>query len=257
MKPDLIQRPPSTPVDRRCQRINSSNKSSIEKETCQLLGPQLCSDCIENETRSNLSSEHLPNHLIRQRLSSLAIRRFIPNQQDLDENQISQIINHQQNKSINTEQNQFILTDQQYFDQLTNSLNQYSNQMPFYFKDFQDFQRKYRSNKYPRLLLSETPSPQSSNTIFQQSHFEKFDISPKYSSMKRASTAKPNLNTNAQVFISPKKSDIFYQQHRYLKDYSPPLLSQRLQFNSNDYLNTSQINQTQKHSLINYKYSNR
>jgi hypothetical protein len=66
IKPDLIQRPPSTPVDRRCQRINSSNKSSIQKETC-----------------SNLSSEHLPNHLIRQRLSSLAIRRFISNQQYL------------------------------------------------------------------------------------------------------------------------------------------------------------------------------
>jgi hypothetical protein len=83
IKSDLIQRPSSTPVDRRCQRINSSNKSSIEKETCQLLGPQLCSDCSENETRSNLSSEHLPNHLIRQRLSSLAIRSFISNQQYL------------------------------------------------------------------------------------------------------------------------------------------------------------------------------
>jgi hypothetical protein len=100
-------------------------------------------------------------------------------------------------------------------------------------------------------LLSETPSPQSANPIFKQSLFEKFDISPKYASMKRASTAKPNWKSNAQSFISPKKSQVFYQQHRYLTDYSPPLLSQRLQFNSN-----SNVNKTFQHSLINSKSSN-
>ena len=50
-RPDILVRPPSTPVDRRCQRDYSSRRNSIQKETCHLLGPQICSDCIEVQTR--------------------------------------------------------------------------------------------------------------------------------------------------------------------------------------------------------------
>jgi hypothetical protein len=125
--------------------------------------------------------------------------------------------------------------------------------MPFYFKDLKDFSYKYQSNKYPRLLLNETPPPQSENPIFKRSSLEKFDISSKYSFMKRASTVKPNFQTNAKLFISTKKSESFYKQHRYLINYSPPLLLQRLQFNSNYFI--SNQNKTFKHSLINSKSS--
>ncbi|CAF3623847.1 unnamed protein product, partial [Rotaria sp. Silwood2] len=110
---------------------------------------------------------------------------------------------------------------------------------------------KYQSNKYNRLLLSETPSPQSSNPVFKKSSFEKFDSSSKYSYMKKGSTIKPNLKSNAFTFLSTRKNEEFYRDYRYLNNYSPPLLLQTLQQtarnNSNKHILLSNQFQKQSH----------
>jgi hypothetical protein len=172
------------------------------------------------------------------------------------------MVNNQQIQMTNKTSNEVncsIMSDDEYFDRLSTSLNQYAGETQYYFKDFNDFSRKYQSNKYERLLLSETPSPESANPIFKESSFEKFDVSSKYSGMKRVSTIKPNLKSDASVFISPKKSEQFFSEHRYLTDYSPPLLLQRIQQNvrknSNQYISPYNRNKTQKRSLINSKCS--
>lgn len=200
---------------------------------------------------------------MQQRLSALAIRRFIKDEQNLNDDDLFQMINNQQIQMINKDSDQFnnsILSDEEYFNNLSLSLNQYTIDKQFYFKDLKDFSKKYQSNKYKRLLLSETPSPKSANPIFQESSFEKFDISSAYSFMKRASTIKPNLKSNASIFISPKKSELFYKQHSYLNNYSPPLLLQNIQQTSRKYSNQQNIpsfylKKIQKKSLINSKSS--
>ena len=260
-KDDLIVRPPSTPVDSRCQRDYSSTRNSLQRETCQLLGPQLCSDCIEIQTRSNLSPERLPNNLIRQRLSSLAIRSLIPNEKSLTDDQLFQMINNQQIQTMSKISNQLnnsVLSDQEYFHQLSSSFDQQQQQQtPFFFQNLKDLQEKLRTNQYPRLFLSENPPPRSSNQIFQEGSFSKFDISKKYSSMKRASTTKPNLQTNSITFISPRKSELFYQENRFLSNYSPPLLNQNFQHNSNTFHSAQIQNKTFQRSLINQYSQNK
>ncbi|CAF1239800.1 unnamed protein product [Rotaria sordida] len=272
IKPDLIVRPPSTPVDPRCHRAYSSTTNPIDRETCALLGPQLCSDCIEIKTRANLSPERLPANLIQQRLSALALRRFIKNEENFSDDDLLKMVNNQQiqmtNKSSN-ELNSSIISDDEYFDRLSSSLSQNAGETPFYFKNLKDFSRKYQSNKYDRLLLSETPAPKSANPVFKESSFEKFDTSSKYSYMKKASTIKPNLKTNALTFLSTRKSQQFYSEYRYLTNYSPPLLLQTLQEtvrnNSNRHLSTlsnkhllsSNQHQIQKRSFITSKSSHR
>ena len=238
---DVIVRPPSTPVDPRCHRAYSSTTNPIDRETCALLGPQLCSDCIEIQTRANLSSERLPANLVHQRLSALAIRRFVKNQENLTDDELLRMINNQQiqiSKKTCNETNSSVMSDDEYFDRLSSSLQHNVNETPYYFKDFKDFSQKYRSNKYKRLLLSETPAPTSANPIFKESSFEKFDVSPKYSYMKRASTAKPNLKSNKSIFVSPKNGEEFYKEHRYLIDYSPPLLLQTYQQTARNHSNS-------------------
>ncbi|CAF5049410.1 unnamed protein product, partial [Rotaria sp. Silwood1] len=208
LKADLIVRPPSTPVDQRCHRAYSSTTNPIDRETCALLGPQLCSDCIEIKTRANLSPERLPANLMQQRLSALALRRFIKNEENVSDDDLLKMVNNQQiqitNKNSNSNSNEFnssIISDDEYFDRLSSSLSQNAGERPFYFKNLKDFSQKYQSNKYKRLLLSETPAPQSSNPVFKQSSFEKFDTSSKYSYMKKGSTIKPNLKSNAFNFL--------------------------------------------------------
>jgi hypothetical protein len=258
VKADLIPRPPSTPVDPRCHRAYSSTTNSIQRETCLLLGPKLCSDCIETQIRADLSPERLPNNLMRQRLSALSIRKFVQNQENLTDDDLFKMINNQQiqtNQSNINQNNSSIISDDQYFDQLSQSFNQYSTQTPFYFKDLKDFSKKYQSNKYPRLLLSETPPPTSSNPVFKQSSFEKFDISSKYAFMKKGSTVKPNFKSNISLFISPKTSEQFYNEHRYLTNYSPPALlqttQQAIRINSNPHIIIpSHQHNTIKRSLI-------
>jgi hypothetical protein len=165
---------------------------------------------------------------------------------------------NQQINTTNKYSNQFnslIISDQEYFNRLSSSLNQYTTENEFYFKDLKDFSRKYQSNKYKRLLLSETPPPKSENPIFKQSSFEKFDISKKYSYMKRSSTIKPNLKSNSSIFISPKKSQQFNNEHKYLNNYSPPLLLQTLQQTIRKYSNQQINSSIQNKSLINSKSS--
>ncbi|CAF4784371.1 unnamed protein product [Rotaria sp. Silwood2] len=254
LKDDLIARPPSTPVDPRCHRAYSSTTNPIDRETCILLGPQLCSDCIEIKTRANLSPERLPPSLIHQRLSALAIRRFLKNEQNLSDDDLLKMVNNQKIQMTNkysNELNSSIMSDDEYFDRLSSSLSQNLGERGFYFKNLKDFSLKYQSNKYNRLLLSETPSPQSSNPVFKKSSFEKFDSSSKYSYMKKGSTIKPNLKSNAFTFLSTRKNEEFYRDYRYLNNYSPPLLLQTLQQtarnNSNKHILLSNQFQKQSH----------
>ncbi len=249
LQPDLTLRPPSTPNNQRCHRAYSSTTTSIDQETCQLLGPELCSDCIQIQARANLSSHHLPDYLIRQRLTALALRRFIKNQNKLRDDDLLKMIDNQQIQLITKRSNQVsssIITDEEYFDQLSKSLNQYAGESsPYYFKDLNDFSQKYQSNKYQRLLLCETPAPTSSNPLFNQSSVEKLDVSSKYSYMKRASTIKPNFTSQTSTFVSPNKIHPFYLKHRSLNDYRPQFLSQNLPRNSN----------LQKRTLMGSKYA--
>ena len=224
LKSDLIARPPSTPVDQRCQRAYSTRIEPIQRETCQLLGPDLCSDCIENEIRSNLSPEFVSKDFVRQRLSSLAIRSFLPNSNQFDDQQLLQLVQNQQIQLKQNARTPSIPTDEQYFNDLTRSIRSTFQPTPFYYKHFQDFTYKYQSNQYPRLLISENPSPTSSNPIFQQDFIDKLNVSTKYAFMKKASTTKYDFNSNLSTFISPKRSDQFHREHRYLTNYSPPLL---------------------------------
>ncbi|CAF4683263.1 unnamed protein product [Rotaria sp. Silwood2] len=127
IKDDLIARPPSTPVDPRCHRAYSSTTNPIDRETCILLGPQLCSDCIEIKTRANLSPERLPPSLIHQRLSALAIRRFLKNEQNLSDDDLLKMVNNQKIQMTNkysNELNSSIMSDDEYFDRLSSSLSQ-------------------------------------------------------------------------------------------------------------------------------------
>ena len=198
--------------------------------------------------------------LIRQRLSALAIRSFIPNEKYLTDDHLNQMINNQQiqihSKDSNYSSNS-ILSDEEYFDQLSSSLSEYSNQTPFYFLNLKDLSDKYSRNEYPHLFLWENPPPKSSNPLFKQTSLEKFDVSHKYSFMKRASTRKPILKSNSFAFISPRKSEDFYNQHRFLTNYSPPLLMQNIQQISRNSSRKSPIyppNQTIKRSLINSRF---
>lgn len=199
-------------------------------------------------------------NLIRQRLSVLAIRSFIPNEKYLTDDHLYQMIHNQQiqihSKDPNPSPNS-ILSDEEYFHQLSSSLSEYSNQTPFYFENLKDLSEKYSRNAYPHLYLNENPPPKSSNPLFQQTSLEKFDISPKYSFMKRASTVKPIIQSNSFAFISPRKSEDFYNQHRFLTNYSPPLLQQTLQQTSRNSSLKSPIfpsNKTIKRSLINSRF---
>jgi hypothetical protein len=198
---------------------------------------------------------------MRQRLSALAIRRFIKNEENLSDDDLLKMVNNQQIQMTNKNCNDIncsIISDDEYFDRLSSSLNQYTNETEYYCKDLKDFSEKYQSNKCKRLLLSETPAPKSANPIFKESSFEKFDISEKYSYMKRASTIKPNLKSNSSIFISPKKSEEFYNEHRYLTNYSPPLLLQTIQQNvRNHSISSHYTKKSQKRSLINSKFSPR
>jgi hypothetical protein len=163
------------------------------------------------------------------------------------------MINNQQIQIHSKESTQFsdsILSDQQYFDQLSSSLSQYSTQTPFYFQNLKHLSDKYSRNEHPHLLLSENHPPVSSNPLFKQSSFEKFDISSKYSSMKRTSTQKPNLKWNSFAFIPPRKSEQFYNDHRFLINYSPPLLHQNLQQTSINFSPFNYQYKTIKRSLI-------
>ncbi|KAG0421484.1 hypothetical protein DMUE_6290, partial [Dictyocoela muelleri] len=199
--------------------------------------------------RTNLSVEHLPAHLMRQRLSAVAIRRFIKNEENFNDDDLLKMMNHQQiemKKRISDEINKKILSDEEYFDRLSSSLNEHSNPTPFYFHHFKDLASKYRSNKYPRLYLSDTPPPKSANPIFKQNLVEKFDVSDKYSYMKRASTKKHHFQSNATIFISPRKSQQFYTDHRYLTNYSPPLLLQTIQQTVRNNSNPHLLNLTTK-----------
>jgi hypothetical protein len=199
---------------------------------------------------------------MQQRLSSLAVRRFVKNEENFSDDDLLKMVNNQEIEMTRKDSNELncsVITDEEYFDRLSSSLDQYSGENQFYFKDLKDFALKSQSNNYQRLLLSETPSPKSSNQIFKESTFEKFDVSDKYSYMKLASTIKPNLKSNLTTFISPKKSEQFYNQHRYLINYSPPLLIQTLQQNvrnnSNKNINLTNTNYIQKRSLIDSKSS--
>jgi hypothetical protein len=71
--------------------------------------------------------------------------------------------------------------------------------------------------------------------------------------MKRASTQKPNLKWNSFAFISPRKSEQFYNDHRFLINYSPPLLHQNLQQTSRNFSPFNYQYKTIKRSLINSK----
>ncbi|CAF1057406.1 unnamed protein product [Rotaria magnacalcarata] len=269
IKVDLIARPPSTPVDPRCHRAYSSTTNPIDRQTCSLLGPQLCSDCIEIQMRANLSPERLPANVMNQRLSALALRRFLKNEENLTDDDLLKLVNNQQIQMKNKNQNEInssIISDDEYFDRLSSSLSQNKNERPFYFKDLKDFSQKYQTNKYERLLLSETPAPQSANPIFKQSSFEKFDVSSRYSFMTKASTIKPNLKSNLLTFLSTKKIEQLYKDDRYLNDPSPPLLLQALQEtvrkNSNKnllnkYISSSNRNQLPNRSFISSKSSHR
>lgn len=226
------RRAPSTPVDPRCDRAYSSRTKSINRETCDLLGPQLCSDCLELRTRTSLQAEHLPSEQIRRRLSALAIERFLPKDKVPNQEEIFKLL-HDQRIELNTERetDEDIPSDQEYFTAMTQSLIEHchSHSTPFFFEHFKDLQEKYSSNVYPRLHLDSTPIPQSSNPLFHSDNLEFFDISPKYSQMKRASTQRYPFDSKATIFVSPRKSEQFHNQHRFLNNYSPPLLLQTIQ----------------------------
>lgn len=254
-KSDYKSRPPSSPIERRCDRIYSSLKNDLNRETCLLLGPDLCSDCLEIRQKDHLSSELLSSHLIQQRLKKHSLKRFLPNDPHLNDQQIEQIFSNYQHhlEKLSSNSSEDILTDEQYFHHLSTSISQNSHSTPFYFQHFQDLTEKYRQNRYPRLLISETPVPQSSNPIFQQSNAEKFSISPKYSQMKRSSTKVYPLRSDAPCFISPKKSEQFYSEHRYPSNSSPPLLIQNIQQmkRNQSHLQTNKsYHSIHKHSLI-------
>ncbi|CAF1162478.1 unnamed protein product [Adineta steineri] len=259
-KSDITYRPSSQlSTDQRCQRAYSSTANSIERETCSILGPQLCSDCIEIQTRANLSPQNLLNKSsIRQRLTALALRRFIKNNQNLTDEDLIDMINNQEIdlNILNLNQlNSTVLTDEEYFDNLSKLLNRYAGESsPYYFKNLNDFAEKYQSNKYKRLLLSQTPIPYSSNPLFQNKHLEKFDVSNHYSYMKRASTNKTNLQLSTSIFVSPRKADPFHLKYKSLNNYSPTLLLQTIRENSKTNL-SNQINNNKKRTLIGSKYS--
>ena len=260
VKSEINRRAPSTPVDPRCDRAYSSTTKSINRQICDLLGPQLCSDCLELRTRTNLSAEHLPSQLIRRRLSALAIRRFLPEKSTQNEEEIFQLL-HDQRIELNTDKERTdgnILSDQEYFDEMTQSLIEHCQRhpTPFLFEHFKDLQEKYSSNVYPRLHLDETPIPQSSNPLFHSSQLQFFDVSTKYSQMKRASTQRYPFDTKATIFVSPRKSQLFHHQHRFLNNSSPPLLLQTIQQtiqrnNSNPHLlQSNQISFNPRRTLI-------
>ncbi|CAF1690919.1 unnamed protein product, partial [Adineta ricciae] len=69
----------STNNDQRCQRSFSSNSNAIEKETCSVLGPEICTDCLQIQTRIQLSPQILSRNQLNQQLKVLALRRFIRN----------------------------------------------------------------------------------------------------------------------------------------------------------------------------------
>ncbi|CAF1341113.1 unnamed protein product [Adineta ricciae] len=237
----------STNNDQRCQRSFSSNSNAIERETCSVLGPEICTDCLQIQTRSQLSPQVLSRNQLNQQLKVLALRRFIQNSSKLSDEDLIKMINENQIKFQEKYSNEIekkILTDDQYFDDLANLLNRYSNySSPYYFTNLKDFQRKYQSNKYQRLYLHETPSPISSNPLFNHKSLEKFDISKKYSFMKKASTIKPNVKSSIPIFISSEQKDPLHLKYRSLQDYSP---------NLHIYQKTEQIS-TEK-SLIGTKY---
>jgi len=196
--PDFTFHPPILPSNnQRCDRSYSSTRTSTQKQTCQLLGPQLCSDCIQIRTRANLSSQQLTNYSIRQRVTALALRGFIKDENKLSDDELLEMIDNQQIGLIPKRSKQLdlsILTDEQYFDRLSKSFNRYAEQSsPYYFKDLKDFSQKYRANKSQRLLLSQIPVPTLSNPLFNQSPLEKRNISSKYSYIKPTSTIKPNF----------------------------------------------------------------
>ena len=198
----------------RSNSIDIRSLISLKSDFPNLLGPQLCSDCIEIQTRSNLSSENLPWNLIRQRLSALAIRSFIPNEKYLTDDHLYQMIHNQQIQVIRLIH--FYLMKNIFI----NYLHPYRN-IPikhlFIFLNLKDLSEKYSRNEYPHLNLSENPPPKSSNPLFKQTPLEKFDISHKYSSVKRASIVKPPiLKSNSFAFISSRKSEEFNNQHRFL-----------------------------------------
>lgn len=222
---------------------------------CSLLGPQLCSDCIEVQTRANLSPERLPVNIMHQRLSALALRRFLKNEQYLTDDDLLRLVNNQQiqiKTKISNDINCSIPSDDEYFDRLSLSISQNTNERPFYFKNLKDFSEKYQTNKYERLLLSETPSPKSANPIFKQSSFEKFDISSKYSFMKKASTIKPNLKSNCLSFLSTRRFEQISKENRDVTNSSPPLVLKTSQENIRK---TSNKNLFNKYNLSSNKQS--
>ncbi|CAF0807267.1 unnamed protein product [Didymodactylos carnosus] len=230
LRPVFETRPPSTPIDARCDRSNSSSANILSREACNLLGPKLCSDCTEIKVRSAHERQSTP--LTKSHLYALAIQRYLVN---VNENDVEKLINE---KKVNMNplrisvQENAMISDDEYFNQLASSFNTHTV-TPYYFRDMSDFAEKYRQNKYDRSLLSESKVPQSANPIFDE-QIEKYDIANNYKTMRRASTVKPNLVSMAPVFISPKKSQRAYQE-RYFMNYSPPLLLNALQ-------NTARLN---------------
>ncbi|CAF1401547.1 unnamed protein product [Adineta ricciae] len=88
----------------------SQSSNTIDKETCSLLVPQICSDCIEIPTRTNLSPQPFSR-------------------------ESSQMTNS-------------ILTDKEYFHHLSSLLNRYADQpCPYYFRNLNDFQRSQIGGK--------------------------------------------------------------------------------------------------------------
>ena len=247
-------RPPSSPVERRCQRLSSSTSSNLNRETCQLLGPDLCSDCLEIRLKDRIDCDQHCFHCqsIEEHIFHLSRQTHLPSRKSS--------LDHQQRSTTNSNQRKLfefaddILSDDEYFDDLAVNLHgKVSKTKDFYFRDFKDLTSKYRSNIYPRLLISETPVPHSSNEVFQSIRSDLFVPSKIYSQMKISSKETFSFHSKAPTFLSPRKSQQFISQHRFLQNYSPPLLIQRSNHCQSTLNNSHRTFSSVKHSLINTK----
>lgn len=219
----VVRRPPSSPIDIRCSRVNSSHVRSISREHCSLLGPELCSDCLELKSKSDsLFHSRISSTQLERRLSSLSIRRFVQNQDLYSDEELQQRIPFLGNKRMRHNTNEHLSTDDFidddiYFDRLSNSIRDGARSSQLCFVNLRQLESKHRQSTEP-IRLHDNPSIESSNHVYRSVKENLFSVDQiRPSNEQRSIRVDANLlRIDRPVFISTRKSNRFYAENKFI-----------------------------------------